>query len=93
VLGRTAVSQTRRVYVTQPDPNNGGGLPPQVSSPGWVVRLDTTIGSTLGRQTGRCDSVLRQNGGVRGTDTVCATVACTGLGGTCQTTPVARCGR
>ncbi len=55
ILGRTAVSQTRLVWVDNTAPGGGGATP---LSPGWIVRIDTTIGPNLGKQTARFDSVL-----------------------------------
>jgi MYXO-CTERM domain-containing protein len=55
VLGRTPVSKTRLVWVSNTAPGGSGATP---LSPGWIVRLDTTIGPNMGRQTARFDSVL-----------------------------------
>ncbi|MBI4957794.1 MAG: hypothetical protein HY908_37655 [Myxococcales bacterium] len=61
VLGRTAVSKTRLVWVSNTSP---GGTAPTPLSPGWLVRIDTTLGPTLGRQTARFDSVLTSINGL-----------------------------
>ena len=56
VLGPTAVSKTRLVWVSNTAPGGGSGSTPL--SPGWIVRINTQIGSDLGKQTARFDSVL-----------------------------------
>ena len=55
ILGRTGVSQTRIVWVSNTSP---GGVAPTPLSPGWILRLDTTPGPNLGRQTARFDAAL-----------------------------------
>jgi streptogramin lyase len=55
ILDRTPVSKTRLVWVSNTAPGGGGATP---LSPGWIVRIDTTIGPNLGKQTARFDSVL-----------------------------------
>ena len=55
VLGPTSVSKTRLVWVSNTAPGGSGATP---LSPGWIVRINTTIGPDLGRQTARFDSVL-----------------------------------
>ena len=56
ILDRTAVSKTRLVWVSNTTP--GGGVAGTPLSPGWIVRINTTIGPNLGKQTARFDSVL-----------------------------------
>ncbi|PKN39989.1 MAG: hypothetical protein CVU63_13215, partial [Deltaproteobacteria bacterium HGW-Deltaproteobacteria-20] len=55
VLGPTSVSKTRLVWVSNTAPGGSGATP---LSPGWIVRVNTTLGPNLGRQTARFDSVL-----------------------------------